>query len=69
MLLYSTAETSGSEVLLKTKKLAYIPDSSDVRAINASIEIYNRISPNEYLFITTKPTNVAIICENSPNKV
>jgi hypothetical protein len=29
MLLYSTAETSGSEVLLKTKKLAYIPDSSD----------------------------------------
>jgi hypothetical protein len=38
MLLYFTAVTSDCEILLKTKKLTSIPDSCDVKTVNATIE-------------------------------
>ncbi|KXZ75555.1 hypothetical protein TcasGA2_TC031593 [Tribolium castaneum] len=68
-LLYSTSETTICEVLLRIRKPLTIPESCDMKTVNASIEIYHQISSNEWLFITTKPVGAAIICEDSTSDV
>ncbi|KAL1516260.1 hypothetical protein ABEB36_000179 [Hypothenemus hampei] len=64
-IIYLTAQKPVCEVLLKITQLNKIPEDCNTRTISANLEVYHKIAPNEWLFITTDPISVTLSCESN----
>lgn len=55
------------EIQLFSKITKEIPKSCQVKTMHADVEIWQNINPTQWLFVTSKPMSLNILCHNTPD--
>lgn len=58
-------DQNSCELILFSQATKKIPSSCKIRTIQADIEVFQNTNPNEWIYVLSKPTDIAILCHSN----